>query len=72
MLAFLFIAAKRGFLVDSYRDEAVGILAMDSSGKLAMMRVTLRPEADFTGDKGPTADDIGFDRPLNGVRCGAH
>jgi organic hydroperoxide reductase OsmC/OhrA len=32
MLAFLSIAAKRGFLVDSYRDEAIGVLAKNSSG----------------------------------------
>jgi organic hydroperoxide reductase OsmC/OhrA len=33
MLWFLSIAAKRGFLVDSYRDDAVGVMAKDSSGK---------------------------------------
>ena len=41
MLWFLSIAAKRGFLIDSYRDEAVGVMAKDASGKLAMTRVTL-------------------------------
>ena len=58
MLSFLFIAAKRGFLVDSYRDEAVGVLAKDSVGKLAMTRVTLRPETQFAGNKRPTADEL--------------
>lgn len=57
MLSFLYIAAKRGFLVESYRDEAVGVLAKDSSGKMAMTHVTLRPEVDFGGDKRPTADE---------------
>src|SRR5436305_6059705 len=42
MLWFLSIAAKRGFVVDSYRDEAVGVMAKDAAGKLAMTRVTLR------------------------------
>ena len=58
MLSFLYVAAKRGFLVESYRDEAVGVLAKDSSGKMAMTRVTLRPEVDFDGDKRPTADEV--------------
>ena len=58
MLVFLSIAAKRGFVVDSYRDEAVGVLAKDSSGKLAMTRVTLRPRIQFGGDKQPTADEL--------------
>src|SRR5213593_2086222 len=40
MLWFLSIAAKRGFLVESYRDEAVGLIAKNSHGKLAMTRVT--------------------------------
>src|SRR5262250_1581582 len=33
MLWFLFLAAKRGFVVESYRDEAAGVLAKDSAGK---------------------------------------
>lgn len=58
MLSFLYIAARRGLLVDSYRDEAVGVLAKDSFGKLAMTRVTLRPETGFAGDRQPTADEL--------------
>ncbi len=58
MLSFLYIAAKRGFVVESYRDEAVGVLAKDTAGKLAMTRVTLRPDAEFGGDKRPTADEV--------------
>jgi organic hydroperoxide reductase OsmC/OhrA len=58
MLVFLSLAAKRGFVVDSYRDEAVGVLARNASGKLAMTTVTLRPEVQFTGDKQPSADEL--------------
>ncbi len=58
MLSFLYIAAKRGFLVESYRDEAVGVLAKNSSGKMAMTCVTLHPEVYFGRDKRPTADEI--------------
>jgi organic hydroperoxide reductase OsmC/OhrA len=58
MLWFLSIAAKRKFAVDSYRDEAVGVMAADGSGNQAMTRVTLRPEARFGGDRRPTADEV--------------
>lgn len=54
MLWFLSVAAKRGFVVESYRDEAVGVMAKDESGKLAMTRVTLHPAVQFDGDKQPT------------------
>jgi organic hydroperoxide reductase OsmC/OhrA len=58
MLWFLSIAAKRKFLLESYRDEAVGVMAKDLSGKMAMTRVTLRPEAHFVGDRRPTGDEV--------------
>lgn len=58
MLSFLYIAAKRGFVVESYRDEAVGVLAKDTAGKLAMTHVTLRPGAAFGGERRPTADEV--------------
>jgi organic hydroperoxide reductase OsmC/OhrA len=58
MLSFLYVAFKHKFVVDSYRDEAVGVLSKDAAGKLAMTRVTLRPDVKFAGDKRPTADEI--------------
>lgn len=59
MLQFLYLAAQRGFVVDTYRDAAVGVLAKDSAGKSAMTRVTLRPEVRFSGEKQPTPDEAG-------------
>ncbi len=58
LLWFLAIAARRGFIVESYRDDAVGTLARNASGKLAMTRVTLRPDARFSGAKRPTTDEM--------------
>jgi len=49
MLTFLWIAGRRGFVVDSYRDEAVGVLGKDAGGKLAMTSVTLHPQVAFAG-----------------------
>jgi len=58
MLWFLSIAAKRGFVVETYRDEAVGVLGKEVSGQLAMERVTLRPNVQFGSDHRPMADEI--------------
>ena len=58
MLWFLSIAAKRGFCVDSYVDNAEGVMAKNASGKFAMTRVTLRPKVVFVGIPSPTTSDI--------------
>jgi organic hydroperoxide reductase OsmC/OhrA len=49
MLFFLSLAAQRGFVVDAYEDTAVGTLAKDADGKLAMTRIALRPAIRFAG-----------------------
>ncbi|HQR06305.1 MAG TPA: OsmC family protein [Gemmatales bacterium] len=56
MLCFLSIAARRKFVIDDYRDEAIGILAKNEDGKLAMTVVTLRPDVKFSGDHRPTRE----------------
>jgi len=58
MLWFLSIAARRGFVVDHYRDEAVGVMAKNKDGKLAVTHVTLHPEAHFVGDSRPAVDEL--------------
>lgn len=58
MLFFLSIAAKRGFRVDSYVDEAIGIMSKDEHGKFVMSQVILRPKVTFSGHKTPQSDDI--------------
>jgi len=58
MLTFLYLAAKRGFVVDSYRDEAVGLLAKNEDARLAITRVTLHPAIRFGAGAQPTAADL--------------
>ncbi len=58
MLWFLSIAARRGFCVDSYTDNAQGLMARNAAGKMAMTDVTLRPEAVFSGEKLPTREQV--------------
>lgn len=57
MLWFLAIAARRGFVVDDYRDEAVGVMARDAAGKLAMTIVTLRPAVRYAGARAPSTEE---------------
>jgi organic hydroperoxide reductase OsmC/OhrA len=59
MLWFLSIAAQRGFCVDSYVDDAEGVMARNGAGKMAMTEVTLRPKVAFSADKRPTREQVG-------------
>ena len=58
MLWFLDIAARRGFRVDRYEDEAEGVMEKDAQGKVAVTRVTLRPAVQFSGDEVPTRAEL--------------
>lgn len=61
MLFFLAFAARAGFVVDSYRDEAAGVMGRDERGKTSITHVTLRPAAVFSGERVPDAaalDDL--------------
>jgi organic hydroperoxide reductase OsmC/OhrA len=58
MLTFLAIAARKRYVVDGYHDEAVGVLAKDAAGSLALTRVTLRPQVRFGGEKVPGPEDL--------------
>lgn len=58
MLWFLDIASRRKFRVDRYTDEALGVMEKNAAGKLAMTLVTLRPNAEFSGERIPTREEI--------------
>ena len=58
MLLFLSIAAKRRFVVDTYIDNAVGIMEQDENGRLSISKVVLRPEIVFSGDKQPSKEQV--------------
>ena len=60
MLWFLSLAAKRGFVVDSYVDDAFGVMEKNAHGKLAFSRITLQPNVSFGGATQPTEDEIAF------------
>ena len=58
MLWFLSIAAKRGYRIDRYVDEAEGVLEKDANGAMSMTRVVLRPRIAWSGDTTPTSEAI--------------
>lgn len=52
MLFFLSIAAKKGFIVNSYADRAIGILSKNNE-KLSITHVKLNPIVEFDGENQP-------------------
>lgn len=58
MLWFLAIAAGRKYIVESYVDEAKGVMAKNADGKMAMTLVTLRPKVIFSANTIPTSDKL--------------
>jgi organic hydroperoxide reductase OsmC/OhrA len=55
MLTFLAICARKRLTVDTYEDDAVGIMEKGSNGKLWVSRVTLRPRISFAAGTAPDA-----------------
>src|SRR5690349_13963468 len=49
MLFFLFHAAKKGFVLDRYEDAAAGVMGKNTEGRTAMLKITLRPRAIWSG-----------------------
>jgi organic hydroperoxide reductase OsmC/OhrA len=57
MLTFIDIARHHGFIVDSYEDEAVGVLGRNTEGRRWVSAVTLNPRIAFSGAR-PSPDDL--------------
>jgi len=58
MLTFLWVAAKKGFRIDSYEDDAVGEMSEGLLGKQWISKITLDPKIEWSGDPRPTAEEI--------------
>jgi len=58
MLWFLSIAAERKYVVDSYEDQADGLMGKNGQGKSAMTKVTLRPLVRFSGENQPSREQL--------------
>jgi organic hydroperoxide reductase OsmC/OhrA len=58
MLTFLAVAAKRKLSLDAYSDDAVGELAKNADGKLAITHVTLRPKIVWSAGVTVSAEEL--------------
>ena len=58
MLWFLGICAKKGWVVESYQDQAEGIMAKNAQGREAITQIYLRPSIVFGGEVLPDAAAI--------------
>jgi organic hydroperoxide reductase OsmC/OhrA len=58
MLFFLDFAARAGFTVDLYVDDAVAGMGKDQEDKEYVEWVELRPIITFSGDKRPSVEDL--------------
>jgi organic hydroperoxide reductase OsmC/OhrA len=58
MLWFLAVAAKRGYRIDTYADDAEGILEKDADSRMSMTRVVLRPRIAFGDDRQPPSAEV--------------
>jgi organic hydroperoxide reductase OsmC/OhrA len=57
MLTYIYLAGKQSFQVDSYRDDAVGMMTKGPTGVPWISSVTLRPRIVYSGEKLPTPAD---------------
>ena len=57
MLFFLFYAAKAGFIIERYEDQAVGEIGKNAQGAMAMLKVTLRPQVVWD-ERTPSSEEL--------------
>lgn len=57
MLWFLSIAAKNGYIVDEYKDNASAVMEKNAEGRLAITRVILHPEVTYSGKPSPGKEE---------------
>ena len=58
MLTFLYLASKEGIQVDSYDDEAVGVMTKNEKGVPWVSSVALDPQVSYSGEKLPTLAEV--------------
>jgi organic hydroperoxide reductase OsmC/OhrA len=58
MLWFLDLAARAGFVVDTYKDKASGVMGKNAKGKIFLAKAKLNPVTAFSGEKIPTQEEL--------------
>jgi organic hydroperoxide reductase OsmC/OhrA len=69
MLWFLDVACTASFIVDSYEDEAVGVMSRNERGVSWISRITLRPRITWGGDRPPNAAEVAHLHHLAHKQC---
>ena len=57
MLTYLYLSSKQGFQVDSYHDEAVGLMTKNERGIPWVSPINLSPKIAYSGERLPTPAD---------------
>ena len=57
LLSFLWVASKKGFIVESYEDDAVGEMTKNDAGKEWVSKITLNPTIVWIGTA-PSEEDL--------------
>ena len=57
MLTFLFVAYRKGFVVERYVDAAVGVMSKNAEGNLWVSEVVLSPQITYAEGKRPSYED---------------
>jgi organic hydroperoxide reductase OsmC/OhrA len=58
MLWFLDLAARAGFVVDTYEDRISGVMGKNAHGKIFLAKAALHPVTAFAGNKKPTQQEL--------------
>ncbi|MGB7201423.1 MAG: OsmC family protein [Pyrinomonadaceae bacterium] len=58
MLTFLYLAARGGFNIAAYTDNAIGEMATLEDGRQWLSKITLDPQIEWLGDAIPTAEQL--------------
>ena len=69
MLTWLFLASRAGYEVESYRDEAVGVMTKNEKGVPWVSAVTLNPFIVYAGSKRPDAAEDAWLHHLAHEQC---
>jgi organic hydroperoxide reductase OsmC/OhrA len=57
MLTFLWLASRAGFEIESYEDEAVGVMTKNEKGIPWVSSITLNPRIVYGASKRPSAEE---------------
>lgn len=69
LLWFLHVACDAGFIVESYVDDALGVMSGNDNGVPWISRITLRPSITWSGERQPTPAEVSHLHHLAHGQC---